>query len=55
MRSQTPSAAAVFRHPFRARLVPVRSLRKADADDSDIKLFALSFTAFFVCFYTLIF
>ena len=39
------------RHPFRATLpamasVPVRS------EDSDLKLFAVSFTAFFICFYT---
>lgn len=39
------------RHPFRATLprlpsVPVRS------DDSDLKLFTVSFTAFFICFYT---
>ncbi|MEH3041616.1 MAG: hypothetical protein PGN21_16360 [Sphingomonas paucimobilis] len=39
------------RHPFRATLptmasVPVRS------EDSDLKLFTVSFTAFFICFYT---
>ena len=53
MRSQTLYRAA--RHPFRASLGPVPRAKIANPDDSDLKLFALSFTAFFVCFYTLIF
>ena len=41
------------RHSFRQR-VAVRADVARD-DDSDLKLFVLSFTAFFVCIYTLIF
>ena len=38
------------RHSFRQRL---RSdARAASSDEHDLKLFAVSFTAFFVCFYT---
>ena len=43
------------RHPIRALLVPTVPAKRANPDDSDLKLFALSFTAFFVCIYTLIF
>jgi len=43
------------RHPIRLRLVPAPRVKRANPDDSDIKLFVLSFTAFFVCIYTLIF
>ncbi len=39
------------RHPFRRSLPPQRIVQVPD-DDRDLKLFALSFTAFFVCFYT---
>lgn len=52
------------RHPFRQRL-PAHVLRVADEkaerkrrvtdDDSDWKLFALSFCAFFTAFYSFIF
>lgn len=38
-------------HPFRRTLPPMRVVKIAD-QDSDVKLFVLSFTAFFVCFYT---
>jgi hypothetical protein len=55
MRSQTFPAAAAPRHPFRARIAPVPRAKTPHPDDSDLKLFALSFTAFFVCIYTLIF
>jgi hypothetical protein len=40
-------------HPFRQSL-PVRVVAVPE-QDSDLKLFALSFTAFFVCFYTFLF
>jgi len=40
-------------HPFRQR-VAVRA-ELARSDDKDLKLFVLSFTAFFICIYTLIF
>ena len=52
MRSQPLHRAP--RHPFRASLGGAPRARVANPDDSDLKLFALSFTAFFVCFYTLI-
>lgn len=42
------------RHPLRRRLPPPRPARRHD-DDQDLRLFALSFTAFFICIYTLIF
>ncbi len=43
------------RHPFRRTLAPVAiNAAKRSNDDSDWKLFMLSFAAFFTCFYTLI-
>ena len=48
-----PAPAA--RHPIRLRLVPPPRVKVANPDDSDLKLFVLSFTAFFICFYTMIF
>jgi hypothetical protein len=41
------------RHPFR-RTLPPAAIRKPRDDDHDWKLFALSFAAFFTCFYTFI-
>ncbi|MBX3593938.1 hypothetical protein [Sphingomonas sp.] len=41
-------------HPFRAALPEIRAAVRQREQDSDIKLFALSFAAFFVCFYTFI-
>lgn len=38
-------------HPLR-RSLPAPRIVSVSNDDSDLKLFALSFTAFFVCFYT---
>ena len=40
------------RHPFRRSLVIEQVDAASAREDSDLKLFALSFTAFFVCFYT---
>ncbi len=40
------------RHPFRSRLVGERVETAVRAGDDDLKLFAVSFTAFFICFYT---
>jgi hypothetical protein len=40
------------RHPLRRMLPPPE--RAARSDDQDLKLFVLSFTAFFICFYTMI-
>lgn len=42
------------RHPIRRSLPPPVVSAAARGDDHDLKLFVLSFTAFFVCFYTLI-
>jgi hypothetical protein len=43
------------RHPFRRTLPPPAMTAPARrSGDDDLKLFALSFMAFFVCFYTLI-
>lgn len=42
------------RHPFRQSVPPQRVVAETN-DDNDLKLFALSFTAFFVCFYTFLF
>ena len=42
------------RHPFRSQMRRVAAIERKLSDDSDVKLFALSFTAFFVCFYTFI-
>ena len=47
--------AGVAGHPFRHSLRAASGARRKRADDGDLKLFALSFTAFFVCFYTFIF
>ncbi|MFA5988858.1 MAG: hypothetical protein WC803_04545 [Sphingomonas sp.] len=42
-------------HPVRRRLPRARVTNTARRDDDqDLKLFALSFTAFFICIYTLI-
>lgn len=40
-------------HPIRRRLGPTEPIQIV-SDDHDLKLFALSFTAFFICIYTLI-
>ncbi|MBB4153139.1 hypothetical protein GGQ80_001027 [Sphingomonas jinjuensis] len=41
------------RHPFRRALPPPPKAAASRNDDSDWKLFLLSFAAFFTCFYTL--
>lgn len=50
-----PATAA--RHPFRRRLAMAqpKKLTPPRNDDQDLKLFVLSFTAFFICIYTFIF
>ena len=40
------------RHPFRSHVRRTVARDRTARDDSDVKLFALSFSAFFVCFYT---
>lgn len=55
MQEPTLSSTAAASHPLRRRLRLTRSDRAANrrrAEDNDVKLFVLSFTAFFVCFYT---
>lgn len=42
------------RHPFRQHMRRVVALERKTRDDSDMRLFVLSFTAFFVCFYTFV-
>ncbi|MEG3180073.1 hypothetical protein [Sphingomonas sp. LT1P40] len=54
MRSRPLTADQRRGHPFRATLPQVRAKVRKREDDSDIKLFVLSYTAFFVCFYTFI-
>lgn len=39
-------------HPFRRALADARKASKDASSEEDLKLFVLSFTAFFVCFYT---
>ena len=39
-------------HPIRAALSRTQSQPAARRDDGDVKLFVVSFTAFFICFYT---
>lgn len=39
-------------HPFRATLPAIRANVRKREDDSDLKLFVLSYAAFFTCFYT---
>ena len=50
-------SANTARHPFRRRFAHAQpqAMPKPRNDDQDLKLFALSFTAFFVCIYTFIF
>jgi hypothetical protein len=43
------------RHPLRRRLPPPPPWKPIEDQDSDWKLFVLSFVAFFICFYTFIF
>ncbi len=47
--------APAARHPFRQALVLSRIEQARARDEEDIKLFALAFSAFFICFYTFIF
>ncbi len=55
MRRELILTGASRSHPFRANLPQVRASVRRREDESDLKLFALSFTAFFVCIYTFIF
>ena len=56
MQRQFALAAPAARHPFRHNLAMTGAIerRRRRRDDQDLKLFALSFTAFFICIYTFI-
>jgi hypothetical protein len=54
MQSQLVAEGHARRHPFRSHMRRVSAIERKVSDDSDWKLFALSFSAFFVCFYTFI-
>ena len=43
------------RHPMRRSLPPAPATAPTRSDDYDLKLFVLSFTAFFIVFWTLLF
>ena len=55
MQNALSLAAPSARHSFRQAVVAGRIARAKARDEADIKLFALAFSAFFVCFYTFIF
>jgi len=42
------------RHPFRSQMRRTVAIERKLSDDNDWKLFMVSFSAFFVCFYTFI-
>jgi len=48
--------APATRHPFRQSMAVRGAIeRRRRSDDQDLKLFAMSYTAFFICIYTFIF
>ncbi len=55
MQTSSRLPAHAPRHPFRQSIALAAEARSTRNDDNDLKLFVLSFTAFFICFYTLIF
>lgn len=57
MQRQLALVASAARHPFRHTLAVTGAIerRQRRRDDQDLKLFVLSFTAFFICIYTFIF
>lgn len=55
MQSESVLRPEIPRHPFRATFVRARRVRTRHRDDGDLKLFVLSFTAFFICIYSFIF
>ncbi|MBO9622527.1 MAG: hypothetical protein J7500_07425 [Sphingomonas sp.] len=54
MQSPILIAGVPRRHPIRAHVRRAAAVQQKVRDDSDVKLFAMSFAAFFVCFYTFI-
>jgi len=55
MQRTLSAAARANGHPIRRSLAPAQPPKVAKRDEDDLKLFALSFTAFFICIYTMIF
>lgn len=58
METRTQASSEKPRHPFRAGLDPAVVAPLSDVrarDDGDVKLFLLSFAAFFFVFYSFIF
>ena len=55
IRSTQSLPAPAPRHPLRRSLASTHALDVHRSEDNDLKLFVLSFTAFFICFYTFIF
>ena len=57
MKRQLALAASAAPHPFRHTLAMTGAIerRRRRRDDQDLKLFVMSFTAFFICIYTFIF
>jgi hypothetical protein len=41
-------------HPFRATVNMEQAAARRASDDGDLRLFVVSFTAFFVCIYTFV-
>ena len=54
MQTRLVAEGLARRHPFRAQMHRIAAVERKLADDSDWKLFVLSFSAFFVCFSTFI-
>jgi len=54
MRRQLILAGTTRSHPIRETVRQVRRAERKRRDDEDVKLFLLSFAAFFVCFTTFI-
>lgn len=52
MKRQLVLTNEAARHPFRRSLPPTQAVPAPRNDDQDLKLFVLSFTAFFICFWT---
>lgn len=52
MQRQLLLSAPARGHPIRHAIRHARAIDRKQRDDSDFKLFFLSFAAFFVCFYT---
>lgn len=55
MERQLALSATAARHPFRRTFVETKREARLRKEDQDLKLFVLSFTAFFICIYTFIF